>query len=360
MSLKQKLNIIFNPNAGNGRSEKARKIIEQILQEKAITYEVFKSESEDKAKIILDGLLTNGQKNIIVIGGDGTFSAIVNSCNDPSQFVFGLIPSGTGNDFAKTLGISKNPKKALEHILSGKQCQVDYLQGTSRRAVNTVSAGIDIAIITKYESYNQQKNKRTKGSYYKALLSTMFKYKCEKFFVQKSDTINFDASSFDNVKKQETITPVDDKNSQPNPNNQDNLSNPPPYSYTEIDSNQTNESNGYQMVGDREYFCVAVCNGQYFGSGMKVSPHSKLDDGIIHLVCIHSLRRLKILTSMLQFLKGKHIKKSYCDEFLCQSVLVNKGEKMTVNYDGELKHNEPFCINIVKNGLNIFHNTNKV
>ncbi|MDR0850727.1 MAG: diacylglycerol kinase family lipid kinase [Christensenellaceae bacterium] len=293
MDTKEKLNFIVNPNAGCGKTTKAIGLIVDILKEKGIDYHIDYATTPELAREFSSALEAKGEKKIIIVGGDGTFSEVLNGVKNPSDLTFGFIPAGTGNDFAKTLGISKDPKKALEHVLNSKVTQFDYFQGRSRRALNTVSTGIDIAIIQKYNSYK----KRSKLNYYRALLGAVFKFKFPCFRLKIDDT---------------------------------------------------------KDIPEKDYFVVSVCNGQYFGGGMKISPNSKPDDGKITLVSIHGMPRRKIFFRMLDVLKGKHIGKSYSEEYICDHITLNDNQLMTVNFDGELIPNEPFDIKVIKNGLNVF------
>lgn len=292
METNEKLNFIVNPNAGGGRTTKAINLISDILKEKNIDHHIDYAPTPGLAREFASALENQNKKNIIIVGGDGTFSEVLNGVKNPSSMVFGFIPAGTGNDFAKTLKISKDPKKALEIILKGQTMQIDYLQGRSRRAINTVSTGIDIAIIQKYNSYK----KRNKLNYYKALLTTAFKYKFPSFKLN-------------------------------------------------VDGDDTQS---------KDYFVISVCNGQYFGGGMKISPNSSLNDGKMTAVCIHGMKKSKILTRVGGFLKGSHIGKHYVDEYFCNHINLDDNKLMTVNFDGELIENEPFNIKVIENGLTIF------
>jgi YegS/Rv2252/BmrU family lipid kinase len=284
-------NIIANPNAGGGKIERVLTQIKTALEQHEIQYTVSYAHTPELAREIAGELEAAGQKYVIAVGGDGTFSEVLNGFQNPSSVVLGLIPAGTGNDFLKTLGISSKPQEAIKHLLSLKTKQIDYIQGVNRRALNVVSTGIDIQIMRKYNA----KKKRNKLNYYKALFSTIFRHKFCAYTI-KTDAVEKEA---------------------------------------------------------REYFIVAVGNGKYFGSGMKVCPNSVVDDGKLNLVGIHAMKRVKILFRLTKFLKGKHLKTKYAEEHICQTAQLNNGEPMTVNYDGELIDDEPFDVRIIAGGLNI-------
>jgi YegS/Rv2252/BmrU family lipid kinase len=294
VNTKDTFNIIANPNAGRrGRIERAIAQSIEAFDARGIPHTLQYAYTPELAREIAGKLEHSGEKFIVVIGGDGTISEVVNGLVDPSKVAIGLIPAGTGNDLAKTIKINKNPKRALEHIFSGIVKQFDYIQGATRRAVNTVSTGIDIEIIGRYNACKR----RNKFNYYRALLTTVFRYK---------------------------------------------------YSDHKIKTDVAE-------LGDSKYFVIAACNGQYFGGGMRVSPNSCARDGKINLVAINQMSRPKVLFRLVKFLTGKHIGKPYTIEHLTKTVKLNNAEPTTVDYDGELVQNEPFDLKVVTGGLNILY-----
>lgn len=294
MSTKDIFNIIANPNAGRrGKIERVIAKVVETFQARNIPYTLQYANTPELAREIAGGLESAGEKFIIVIGGDGTLSEVVNGLAEPRNVNLGLIPAGTGNDFAKTLKITKDLKRNLEHIFSGVIKQFDYIQGATRRAVNTASTGIDIEIMQRYNA----SKRRNKLNYYRALFTTIFRYKAP------SHKIKTDVAELD----------------------------------------------------ERKHFVIAACNGQYFGGGMRVSPNSCPHDGRLNMVAIHDMSRSKILFRLLKFLSGKHINKPYTIEHLTKAVQLNDSAPTTVDYDGELVYNEPFDLQIVVGGLNILH-----
>ncbi|MDY0363878.1 MAG: YegS/Rv2252/BmrU family lipid kinase [Bacilli bacterium] len=110
---------IYNPESGKGRIKKRVPYIIQTLKRKYSTVDIHETKSkEDCIKASIDAC---GKYNAIIFsGGDGTFNDI--TCGVSSQDkrpILGYIPTGTVNDIAKNLKISRNIKKALKIILKG-------------------------------------------------------------------------------------------------------------------------------------------------------------------------------------------------------------------------------------------------
>ena len=92
-----------------------------------------------------------GTDRIIVVGGDGTLNHAVNAFDYRYQDIcWGLVPTGTGNDLARTLGLPTDPMKALEVALGDETTSVDVGlargEGTERLFVNACMGGFPVSM----------------------------------------------------------------------------------------------------------------------------------------------------------------------------------------------------------------------
>lgn len=119
---------IINPKSRTGNGLKVWHIIEAILKGRAIAYEAHFTHFEHHATALARDICAQpGIKTIVVLGGDGTVNEVINGIDRYQEVILGYIPSGSSNDLARSLGISPDPEKALERILSGKHYQyVDH------------------------------------------------------------------------------------------------------------------------------------------------------------------------------------------------------------------------------------------
>ncbi len=125
----QKVLLILNGSAGKGRiKSKTYEIIEQICKEKCIVTVVTVSpENTLESNEIFQSDWKSFDK-IVCAGGDGTLNRTINAILDKNLFnesVIGYIPSGSTNDFAKTVGIPKNFTKAINVAINGKVYKYD-------------------------------------------------------------------------------------------------------------------------------------------------------------------------------------------------------------------------------------------
>ncbi len=109
---------IVNPNARSGLGKKIWKDLEQALRSKKIEYKVYYTKYQKQATAIAKEITSDGEEHIVVaLGGDGTVNEVVNGIVNYDKTIFGYIPIGSSNDFARGLELPTDPQEALENIL---------------------------------------------------------------------------------------------------------------------------------------------------------------------------------------------------------------------------------------------------
>ncbi|MBR2950260.1 MAG: YegS/Rv2252/BmrU family lipid kinase [Lachnospiraceae bacterium] len=121
---------IVNPASHSGMGMQLWKQAEAVLQEKKVPYQVFFSEKSGDitllAKRLTSGLKDGEERSLVVLGGDGTVNEAVNGIADFEKVRFSYIPTGSSNDLARDMGISRDAKEAVEHILQAdRMCTMD-------------------------------------------------------------------------------------------------------------------------------------------------------------------------------------------------------------------------------------------
>lgn len=119
--------IIFNPKSKGSRGKDACRIVLAQLKVRALPFVLHTTDHPRHAEELARELTeANTPCTILVIGGDGTVNEVLNGIKKLSLVTLGLIPSGSGNDFARAMHIPKDPQKALECILRGKTTAIHY------------------------------------------------------------------------------------------------------------------------------------------------------------------------------------------------------------------------------------------
>ncbi len=285
-------NFIINSSSPKGR--RAIKILSKELNKRGLEYKFHFTSYAKHAQVLAGELAASGQKNIIGIGGDGTFHEIINGIANLSDVNMGFIPLGSGNDFATAAGLPKhNIKKALKHILDGNIRKIDYIQFASGpRCLNVAGTGLDIEVLNKTLAMRRLKGK---PMYLWALIRVLKNFEPYKLSVE-----------FEGQKK------------------------------------------SYECI------MIAVANGTDIGGGMRVSPRSDLGDGKLNLVVIKMVDRKKIKYLLPKFLSGRHIDMYFTEHYLVDRVKITSDIAYKVQLDGEIYSNLDFDCHVVEKGINMF------
>ena len=288
------LDFIVNPSAGGEKGKKIIKtlsLVQERLMERNIEYSIHYTAKKGHATTLTDELIKNGATNIIVVGGDGTLHEVINGFSNFDKVNMGIIPCGTGNDFASALNLPFDPKEAVDLIVDGEAKYTDFMQMPGVRGLNVIGTGIDVDVLKRYEKLK----KKTKFGYTMSLVKTLFKFKYAEFCAEY------------NGKKE-----------------------------------------------DYKSFIAGICNGHRYGGGLKICPSADPTDNSLDFVAIKSMRKLKIIGAFLNLKKGSVDKiKEYVHDKTTEIKIVTPAP-CTVNVDGELYDNVPFEVKLISNTLKVY------
>lgn len=284
------LNIIANGKSGKGRGRKNVKKIVEYCMKNGIDYALYFTARRGHATEIARAISSNGENTIVALGGDGTFHEVLNGIADFEKTTLGFIPSGRGNDFARTMGLKLKPIEALKDILRGKTRKIDYIEvGDNLRCLNICGTGLDVDVLRNVEG------KTNKISYIVSLLKMVVNFK--------------------------------------------------PYKVTVTADN--GESITYEdcIVAD-------ICNGKAFGGNIKISPDSKIDDGKLDLIVVTMPADGKLLPVVPKFIAGAHMNLDITHHSAVERVVVECDH--AIELDGEIYEDGKLDCKIVKGGLTTF------
>jgi len=128
--IEQPFYAIINPAAGSGRAGRTWPRLRQELTALGLTVHDVLTQAPGQAIRLAEQLVTEGARELIVVGGDGTLNEVVNGIIDPQgrprrrDLVITPVPCGTGRDFARLFGITR-PEQLASLLLNGERCHVD-------------------------------------------------------------------------------------------------------------------------------------------------------------------------------------------------------------------------------------------
>lgn len=141
--------IIHNKNSRNGNSRTIANEFETILNDDGRDFFQVHSESKDHAIEMMQKGFNEGYNAVIAVGGDGTVHHVANFAIN-NQIPFGVVPAGSGNDFASAIGINSDLQRTYEVITSGKTSKLNVVETKtdSERywTINITGAGLDAEV----------------------------------------------------------------------------------------------------------------------------------------------------------------------------------------------------------------------
>ena len=155
----QPVSLLLNPVAGRGRAGRRLPQIENLFAAAGIDYEVYLSSAVGDIETVARARSEVGQHTVVVAGGDGSIHEAVNGIVvGGGDTRLGVIPTGTGNDFAKASGISLDWRKATQSLCRrladrAQARPVDVGRMNDRYFANGAGVGFDAKVTSIARSY---------------------------------------------------------------------------------------------------------------------------------------------------------------------------------------------------------------
>jgi diacylglycerol kinase (ATP) len=270
----KKYKLIANPAAGRGKSpEVVRRTIE-ALRRRGASFDLELTKGPKDAANIARRSLAEFDV-IVAVGGDGTVNEIVPGLLFSNK-PLGIVPAGSGNDFIKSVGIPNNIDKAVDILLRGNAGLIDVGKINGTYFANGVGIGFDAAV--NRASYEIDHHKRGLLLYFCALLKTLGKYDAVPL------TIHLNSGSV-----------------------------------------------------SQDTFLLTVGNGTTVGGGFKLTPHAKVDDGLLDVTLVKPLALPVLLWHLPKVFLGTIGRaKKYAALFRTGSLTVESAGPVPVHVDGEI------------------------
>ncbi|TCJ14864.1 lipid kinase [Rubrobacter taiwanensis] len=239
--------------------------------------------------------IDDGHDLIVLGGGDGTVSSVVDFMAR-GEATFGLLPLGTANDFARTLGIPTDLRRACETVARGKVVDVDLGLADDNYYVNVASVGLSAGVTRALSPAL----KRRAGALAYPIAAVRAFLAHEPF----SATLTFP------------------------------------------------EGDHEPAAFDR-LLQVAVGNGRFYGGGLVVAPAAGIDDGRLDVYAIRPDGRRE-LAGVLRYLRtGEFVRRDCVSHYETRRVRLETEPHLPVNIDGELVAETPVEFSVVPNALRV-------
>ncbi len=298
--------VIVNPVAGGNSVSKQWPQINKQLCNVGLSFDYEFTSGTGHATELARQATEMGYRCLVVVGGDGTVNEVANGilCSGRAgSTILGIVSAGTACNFARSLGIAQNYVGACS-LLMGKgravidvgvvKCQSNG-RPIQRYFVNTADVGLGSEIV---DTWQHLPNHLGRSINYRLRTVQGLSY----FFKHRNTFIKLHEGD-----KVETIFSCD----------------------------------------------IIIANGQYFGNGMKIAPHAKLNDGLLDVVIVRDVGRFALLKMWPTLYSGSHIRNPKIKEVKTTDITIESEDELFVEADGLILGETPASFWVIPSALTV-------
>ncbi len=283
--------IVLNPAAGSVKDPD--KLIARLRSLPDV--EVKLSSKRGSAQRFTRTSIRAGCELIVAAGGDGTLNEVINGVGEKGEGVHvGLIPLGTGNDFARSLELPTDVDACIDLIRGGRTRAIDLVRVTSdtvRYFANVSAGGFSGAVNDKLTP--EVKDTWGPLAYIRSAAAAL----------------------------------------------------------SELQAFRTNISFDNTESLSLDLYNIVVANGRFVAGGMPIAPEALLDDGLLDVILLPETSGARLALLAPQIMLGAHLTSDAVVYRRAAKVCVNSKPGMWFNVDGELVGNEPATFEVVPRAL---------
>lgn len=298
--------VIINPASGGGNTERAWDTIQQLLKAEQIKFDFSVSSFPGEATMQTIQAINNGWRNMLIVGGDGTAHEVINGIMQQTQvestdIKIGIIPTGTGNDWARMYRIPKDPRKAVRLLKDHRIFTQDVAMTTfplvpDKAPVyfHNVAGFLFEAYLTKQTEKLDKTGISGKFFYILNLIRYIFKFRPVEI-----------ALSGDN----------------------------------------------FQVKGKKLIVTAGIC--RYNGGGMNVIPRALPDDGLLEVTVIGKISPWEVIANVAKIYNGRIYRHPKVKRYQTRKLRVASTEYDLFEANGEISGKLPAEITVLPQRLNI-------
>ncbi|HUP60532.1 MAG TPA: diacylglycerol kinase family protein [Thermoanaerobaculia bacterium] len=285
------LKVIYNPTAGRGKARKWVRDVEELLRARGARVDCEPSTGPDDLVRIAAESSRGGYDRVVVCGGDGTLNLAVREF-DLAKGTLALIPTGSGDDFARVAGIPRDIRGACDNVLTGTVREVDVATANGLRYLGVAGLGFDSDVA----DYANRNVKFLRGSavYLYAILRVLPRFTPRVVHIRTE--------------------------------------------------------NGARR---EEIMFAAVGNTRQYGGGIRITPDAVMDDGLLDLCIVHKTTRLQLLKTLPRAYTGAHVTSPFVEIGRGREFHFESEHSMAVYADGEPLTRTPVSFGLAAGKLRV-------
>lgn len=293
----RRLALVANPSSGHGRGARRLPGIIQRFGAAGIVVDAHAARSAEDARALCRAAVDSGCDGLVVVGGDGMAHIGYNACATTSV-PLGIVSTGTGNDFARAVGVPRPWRAAVDAIIAGQTRSIDLmsvagdlLPGAGTYVGSVISTGFDERVALRAEGLPIDLGAPTYGV---AVLQELRRFE--------------------------------------------------PMTYTLV-------VDGEQRILDA--MLVAVANAGIFGGGIRIAPDFDLADGLLDVTIVHPVPRATLLALFPRLFTGSFVTHPAIERLRAREVTVDVAGG-PASADGEPLGRTPLTCHPVPSALTVF------
>lgn len=282
--------LLINRHARQGDTQ-VNQVVEQLQQ---LGFRLVEASNEDPENLATLLRQYQHQVDLVIIGGgDGTLNAAIEGLIEV-QLPLGILPMGTANDLARTLGLPTDLSAACRVIAEGYQERIDLGWVNGKYFFNVASLGLSVQITRKL---NKQMKQRW-GILAYAIAAIQVLLQSRPFTVQL----------------------------------------------------RLNKGEWIRM----RTIQVAVGNGRYYGGGMTVAERATIDDQRLDVYSLNVKHWWQMLMILPDMRSGNHTAWEFVEHYRCREVEIHTRRPYAINTDGEITTETPANLRVIPQAISVF------
>lgn len=299
-----KTRLIVNPVAGTDSAPDHMQLINERLRTRVGLMDIVMTAGEGDAARAAESAVRDGYDYLLVGGGDGTLNEVLNGAarvpGGLGAITLGVIPLGTGNDFATAIGLSEDIDEALKSLLESNAVSVDVGQLNDRYFIN-VSAGGFVAEVSDAVGPGL-KTVAGKLAYLIGGASVMLDHE-----------------------------PV----------------------RTRVESRRG-------ATTEMQLHMFAVCNSRLVGGGRLIAPNAVIDDGLLDVCLVEAMPTLEFVALLRRVSSGEHVTDDRVTYFQAADLDLAFDRRIKVNTDGQVLESDRCRYRVLHRALRVLMPENAI
>ena len=304
MSQNNSFVFILNRVSSGGKSLHFWEKFEPQLKQRGIEFELLTTQKAGDAIALTQAAIKNGFRKIVAVGGDGTLHQVANGILlqteiESKEISMGLIPMGTGNDFARYWKLPVKPEKIISQLTNCKTVlqdaiKVNFLKENKIAFIISMGGcGFDSSVAVKAH-HEKMKGRGGKLVYLRCLLQSLFGYKPTQMKIQ-----------------------IDDE------------------------------------IFDGKYFSIAIGNNHSNGGGIMQCPGASMSDGKLNITMLGDLSLAEVLWNLKGMFNGSFTKHKKIKTLFANKIFLSSEKENILELDGEPYYDLPAELEITSSCLRI-------